>query len=554
MKLVDFSVTNYRSITKAHKISLNDLTVLVGKNNEGKTNLLTALDVAMTSMIKHGQFRRTVNRSDDNYEWNRDFPIQYQNRKNGLESIFRLNFCLEGEESYEFKRETGIRSDEKVPIEIKIGKDNQVRIAVPKRGSSSYTQKSAQVTKFICERISFNYIRAVRTDDMALAVLQEIILSEFRDIEKKKEYIDALKVIEDLEKTVYDSISNRILTPMQEFLPLLKGIKIENRFDQRQRYRMRSNIDIVLDDGFPTSIGFKGDGVKSLVSLSILKDIKNAEGASIIAIEEPESHLHSSAIHSLVDVINSITEKHQVIITTHNPLFVQRNSIKNNIIVNAGTAQPAKSIKEIRDILGVLPADNLINASHVLVVEGESDKKILGKILRAQSPKLKAALSKNLLVIKSLAGANNLNYELVNLRATMCKYFVFLDDDKSGRSSAEKAIESGYLNDAEIKYSICNGQSESEIEDCIKPDVYINMIQDSFSVDLKRKEFKCNSKWSERMKNVFLSQGQRWNDTIEKKVKQIVADSFPDTVENALIEQKRGSIDALINSLELLLD
>ena len=30
MKLVEFSVTNFRSITKAHKIKLQDMTVLVG--------------------------------------------------------------------------------------------------------------------------------------------------------------------------------------------------------------------------------------------------------------------------------------------------------------------------------------------------------------------------------------------------------------------------------------------------------------------------------------------------------------------------------------------
>ena len=34
MQLVNFSVTNYRSITKAHKINLQNITVLVGRNNE----------------------------------------------------------------------------------------------------------------------------------------------------------------------------------------------------------------------------------------------------------------------------------------------------------------------------------------------------------------------------------------------------------------------------------------------------------------------------------------------------------------------------------------
>jgi len=63
MKLVDFSVTNFRSITKAYKISLKNLTVLVGKNNEGKSNLLTALNIAMRAMMYHEQNKhRIINR------------------------------------------------------------------------------------------------------------------------------------------------------------------------------------------------------------------------------------------------------------------------------------------------------------------------------------------------------------------------------------------------------------------------------------------------------------------------------------------------------------
>lgn len=89
MKLVKFSVTNYRSITKAHEISLQDLTVLVGRNNEGKSNFLTALNIAMNSIIEHSTFRpkQTINSRKNNYNWNRDFPIQYKERKTGLESI-----------------------------------------------------------------------------------------------------------------------------------------------------------------------------------------------------------------------------------------------------------------------------------------------------------------------------------------------------------------------------------------------------------------------------------------------------------------------------------
>ena len=53
MKLKEFSVEKYRSITTASKIKLQDFTVLVGKNNEGKSNLMNALNIAMESLKKY---------------------------------------------------------------------------------------------------------------------------------------------------------------------------------------------------------------------------------------------------------------------------------------------------------------------------------------------------------------------------------------------------------------------------------------------------------------------------------------------------------------------
>jgi predicted ATP-dependent endonuclease of OLD family len=47
-----------------------------------------------------------------------------------------------------------------------------------------------------------------------------------------------------------------------------------------------------VDDGTETSLALKGDGVKSLAALSLLKEKEKLLGTSIIAMEEPESHLH----------------------------------------------------------------------------------------------------------------------------------------------------------------------------------------------------------------------------------------------------------------------
>ena len=51
MKLAEFEITNYRNITHPVKIRLGQYNVIIGKNNEGKSNILRALDCAMNILL-----------------------------------------------------------------------------------------------------------------------------------------------------------------------------------------------------------------------------------------------------------------------------------------------------------------------------------------------------------------------------------------------------------------------------------------------------------------------------------------------------------------------
>lgn len=565
MKLISFSVTNYRSITTAHKIPLSNLTVLVGKNNEGKSNLLMALNIAMLAILLESKISDRSVRSpykykNINYDWSRDFPIQLQSRKSGLESIFTLYFRLEGNELDDFHSNLGIRGNEDIPIRIRFKKDNTHAIEVPKKGTSSYNKKASKIADFISCRISFNYIQAIRTDKMAMTSLLGVIREELSSIVNKEDYKSAIKIITDLQKSALDKIAQTLIDPLKIFLPNIKSVKINNSneefFERPYFYHpYYDDINIIIDDGIPTSISFKGDGVKSLATLAILKDRQQTKAASIIAIEEPESHLHSGAIHSLVDVINNLAQKNQVIITTHNPLFVQQNNLKANIIVNDGKAYQAKNIAEIRKILGVLVSDNLKNANKVLVVEGEDDLISLNKILSLKSEKIAVALKNNLFIIKPLYGVANLSHDLLDLKTNICKYVVLVDHDNAGKAAAEKAINDGLLTLAELRYAICNGSPESEFEDCIKSSVYSSMISNKYGVNLNTADFHSNKKWSDRVKACFLRQGATWNDKIEREIKYLVAESISgNSLSDILISEKSGFIDGLVQLIENMID
>ena len=73
-------------------------------------------------------------------------------------------------------------------------------------------------------------------------------------------------------------------------------------------------------------------------------------------------------------------------------------------------------------------------------------------------------------------------------------------------------------------------------------------------MDLSVATFSRSKKWSDNVRDAFLSQGQRWTETIEKKVKLTVAEAIPDANADVVLNQhKRGSIDALVVALENML-
>lgn len=552
MRLVSFSVTNYRSITTAHKISLGQYTVLLGKNNEGKSNISNALNCAMNILLAHSKMVRT--RYLRGYDWKRDFPMQLQNRKNNLQSRFRLEFVLDENELSEFYSIVGSRLNGTVTIEIIVGPNNKAEIRVPKRGknASALTRKSDIVAKFISERISVNYIPAIRTENDALHEIRNTVVQRLEVLEENPQYINAMDTIKKLQQDILDDIAANLKQPLREFMPKINEVKLQIEEEKRNNY-FRSGIDIIIDDGNPTNIEFKGDGIKSLTAIALLKEHALKSTMPVIIIEEPEAHLHPEAINQLNTIIEGLSENNQVIVTTHNPLFVVREDISRNIIIDNGMAKSAKNLKEVRDVLGIKVSDNLINSKYVLIVEGTDDKEALKFILPKMSEKIRKAIKQHLLTIHELGGASSLSYTLNLFKNMLCSYVVLLDDDDEGKKAFAKAEKENLLKIKEITFTICKGMNEAEFEDCLKPTVYQERIKEDFGCDLSLiPEFKKNGKWSDRVKTSFMKIGKPWNDTVEKKVKAVVVEEIKKQkeLEDILISQKQDFLNALVANIE----
>ena len=562
MQLVAFSARHYRSIVDAYKLPVGNYTVLVGPNNEGKSNIVKAIALSLTFLTK-GRLNR-ISRSirarhlmpgsefDFDYDWVRDFPVTLQQRYPTGRSEFTLEFELTEQDFQEFAKQVGVKLNTHLKIKLGLGpEDISVDILMKGMTKQSLNLKRSRVIDFVRTHVSTQYVSALRPTQMALEIVDELVEGELRILEDQPQYRMLVQAIETLQQPILDKIAQKLKTTVSGFIPGVRRIRITN---ERLRRAFRTNFNIMVDDGVNTELASKGDGIISLAAMALAQHV-SAEGLGgkslILLIEEPESHLHPQAIHGLRLVLKGISEQQQVIVTTHSPILVERETVRRNIIVRGGRAVQAKTIADIRDALGVQMADNLVGASLVLLVEGETDRNLLSFVLPSRSVKQKDALKRNLLVIYHMRGASNLLYKASLYKQGICSVHVFMDNDDEGRGSISRAVAAKVLEPSDYNLTKCAGMRVSEIEDLLEPSAYVDAVQRVFGVNLDQPEFHSSKeKWSDRVRRAFDEGAKMWDDSIKMAVKQTVIDSCVAFGTDCLNAHRQHVIDALIEALE----
>lgn len=563
MNLKSVTIQNYRSITKAYKLALSSSTVLIGPNNEGKSNVLLGLVLATRILlgrrraapIFHGPYGTRRGRGLD-YDWERDFPLHLQEKKpkSGADSSFVLEYELTDAEVEEFRKVTGSRLNGTLPLRVAIGRSRAPKITVHKRGpgGKKLSAKGEQIAEFVADRVDLEYIPAVRTADSAQQVVEAMVARELAVLESSQEYSDAIESIAKLQEPVLRELSDSIRSTLVQFLPAVQTVDV--RVPTDRRYEALRRCEIHIDDGSMTDLRFKGDGVQSLAALGLMRHAseKSSLGKNlVIAIEEPESHLHPRAIHELRAVVEQMAEKHQIVVTTHCPLFVSRGHVPSNIIVNNRRAKPASSISEIRDVLGVRAADNLLYAELVLVVEGEDDRISVDALIRERSHVLADAMQCNRLTIDTLGGASNLAYKLGLLRDALCEYHCLLDADSAGQQAFVRAKDARLIDDADANFTTCQGMREAELEDLLDSKLVDDVLKTTYRIQSSRVPASVKrKKWSERMKAVFETSGKIWSEQVGNELKIAVAQAVKRAPAQALNPHRASVFDSLVTALE----
>jgi putative ATP-dependent endonuclease of the OLD family len=568
MKATGLTIRRYRAFAKEVKIDLDGFTVLTGPNNLGKSTVLLALQLFFSAFSGNAPIGFTRL-----YKLERDYPALLL-RKRGRRYPTRISIDFSASESDFELEEDRLQFD--IPsiftVNAEFGASSRVQITI-----TPELPKDAVnfLLRAIAARVRYVYIPTGRGVTSSRGVgradvqneIARLALSKVRNTRKRIKAL--LQLVEDA-KGELKTLQADLAAELRRFMPGLKTIEFE--IEPPDPANLIRITDILLDDGAKTALSQKGDGVKNLLSIAVLQYVASQDPGDqlILGIEEPEAHLHSEAIYKLKPQLKQLSLKHNVLLTTHSPILVQREDISKNLIVDqelpnrsSSQVRRARSLADIRRSLGIKPQENMLTAEVILVVEGDTERRVLEALFRDGWARLKASIEEGRIRVLPSHGASKVVLVLRTIVRDATSCVVLLDNDAEGRRAKEEIMRGGLCSPSDLfMIPTREGIEETEFEDLFDPSVYLpalnsvcgtSMSIEDFEEARRRSGSKVTrmKKWSNVVASILTERGKDW-EMLREAIREAMAGCLVDKAKDVsakklvIVKELASRIEALL--------
>ncbi|MEH0373301.1 ATP-dependent nuclease [Vibrio mimicus] len=417
-------IENYRAF-KNFEIKFSPLSVIIGENEAGKTNLFDALALPLNNNdISFNKKRLSV--SDINREAIKEFyqaiingkdddeikllipkvrvEVEFTEPKNIIEEGVIGKWII-GEEAddsykirYDFKpkdTEQFVKAAKKLLDGIGDIKDTRWFNLPIELYDYDITQSNngLRVSYSDLRLIGINSINAER-DDFAESntqksndILTKMLISALEDSDKAKinsaytSFFDAIENTETFTKVVtpdpdFENFFDEIVDKL-ECIPNLPNLK-----------SILSNITLKSGESY---LYQRGLGYRNLVYIYLLFEFfrGNKNALNLCCIEEPEAHLSVNNLRFATDFIYKSTQKGgsslQTLISSHSPLVINKLELTNVIVLSGNKAiHLIDSKKHLTNYLRKRPNFDILKlllSNKTVLVEGTTEEMLINAIL-----------------------------------------------------------------------------------------------------------------------------------------------------------------------------
>jgi AAA15 family ATPase/GTPase len=521
MKIIRIKIKNFRSLRDVLIDNIGNLTIIIGENSSGKSNLLEALELFFTQFDPAPQ--RTVGAVND-YVW---FD---RNPQNAIE--FALNIQVTGHELKELLPE----QLHKIIADQNKVESNEIEITRSLTGTATAASWSTKLLsingtilvsdgKLVYKDDGFTNIPiqppvkspastqppvklppsavVVQTSAPSVSptdVLGGLLQKFSRNFMGKYRIISAARNVTGSPTRLGDRVAFVSQTTMGDLTTYGQSMERDHQkkwtdVEEKVTGAARNVRDLRFLAGQIT-VGEKGSDIRYPISLvgggnqeilSLAHELTRDKGA-IYGLEEPEQHLHPELARHFFDVLKEISKDSQVFVTTHSPIFVDQVELENTWLArkvnNETNLTKVKDTADLREVLyeiGVKPSD-IFFANAILFVEGPTERAVLPILAKKLGIDLREIGLSIIPIHGSGSGKYHLQVWIEASKAANIPYFMLLDKDAKGE--ADRLVQKDLLKRDYNLFILHLGS----IEDYYPIPKVTAALKSEFNVDLKPEE------------------------------------------------------------------
>lgn len=343
-------IKNFRTIGENPvEIFLDDIVVLVGANNAGKSSILRAYGVAMSTGSKAGyltiddfpnnkveagklpeiEVHTIISENKPGDQWIKDLG-------NG-EMLIRERWSWSSPNTEPKRQGFDVIADcwsDKVPW----GAPNVANAYRPKPhridAFASPEAQASEITGLMSAIIKDSLKKVTSPDNKSGKTDYEVLLDQITVFQS-----NITSSIEDQVKIIENSI-NKYLDEVFKNYVIKLDAKPESSIDKTYSpFKETPELYMGPEDGFLSKVEVQGSGARRTLLWTALKYIaengdKVSERPHVLLIDEPEMCLHPTAIRDARKVLYELpkTGNWQVMVTTHSPIFIDLSRDNTTII------------------------------------------------------------------------------------------------------------------------------------------------------------------------------------------------------------------------------
>lgn len=386
-------IHNYKQFEDFDLELNNDLNIIIGDNETGKSTILESLNLALTKRL-NGKFIETeLSPYLFNSKTVKTFLEALGKGENPAPpTIYVELYFDEIAELAAFRGNNNSLREDAIGVRLEISFDEDFKEEYAKlledksqislipieyyKTSWRTFADNAITARSIPIGISFIDATTIRLQSGTDYYMQSIINEGLEVKERVGLSIAYRKLREEFAKEASISAINKKLDNSQG---KITDKQLAIAIDVSQRTNWETNLIPHLDD---LPFHFSGKGEQNSLKIMLALERKSAD-TNIVLMEEPENHLSFSTMNRLLKKITDKCEGKQIIITTHSSFVLNRLGLDKLILISNGHKMRLKNLPEgTQDYFKKLSGYDtlrLIIAKKTILVEGPSDELIVQK-------------------------------------------------------------------------------------------------------------------------------------------------------------------------------